>query len=145
MASVRWRHRGDRLVLPIAVLAPMNAANPHLVIRVTGLLDTGATGTGVREDVANALGLRPKGQRRILTANGVIFCPEVMFRIGFVAGDYNEPGFDAEIHAPYVLEKHVAGYQMMGNFSYGALIGMDVLGQMDLEILRGGTASLVLP
>lgn len=114
-------------------------------LRVTALLDTGATGTGIRADLVEALALQPKGQRRIVTANGMIWAAEVLFRIGFLAGDYDQPGFDAEAQQPYVLEKHVTGFELQRGFDYAMLVGMDVLGQCDLHVLRNGKAELALP
>jgi hypothetical protein len=47
MPLIEWRHNRTRLLLPIVAMAPATAANPTLTIRTTGLLDTGATGTGI--------------------------------------------------------------------------------------------------
>jgi len=41
-------------------MAPVTAANPNLAMRTTGLLDTGATGTGIHPDVVAALKLHQK-------------------------------------------------------------------------------------
>ncbi len=108
------------------------------------LLDTGATGTGVRADIVEALGLPPKGQRRVGTANGMIWATELPFRIGFVTGDHRIAPFDPETQQPYVLDRHVSGFELQRGFDYAVLVGMDVLGQCDLHILRDGTAELTI-
>lgn len=68
----------------------------------------------MREDVVRALGLLPKGKRRVSTANGEVWCREVLFRIGFIVGDYESSGFDPEPLLPHVLDKHVSGYELQG-------------------------------
>lgn len=144
MPQIRWRHDRNRLLLPVVVLASLNAPNPHLSVRTTGLLDTGATGTGIRPDLADELQLPPRGQRRVHTANGFLMASEYLLRIGFVCGDYEEPNFVSDQHMPYVLEGQVLGFELQRGFPYPLLIGMDVLGRSDLSINRDGRATLVL-
>lgn len=142
--SIEWRHNSERLVLPIAILPGHNSPNPTQTLRTDGLLDTGATGTGIRSDLARALGLRPKGQRRVFTANGDMIAPEYLFRVGFVCGDYTDPNFDPAAQQPYVLEKEVLGFGLSEGFTYPVLIGMNVITQGDLIITRSGTARLTI-
>lgn len=123
-------------------MAPLNAANPNLTIRTTGLLDTGATSTGIRQDLAAEMMLRPKGQRRVNTANGLLMASEYLFRIGFVCGDYRDHNFVPDQQQPYVLEEQILGFELQGGFSYPLLIGMDVLGAGDLSINRDGHAKM---
>jgi predicted aspartyl protease len=144
MPRIEWRHNRKSLLLPIVVMAPLNAPNPNLSLRTTGLLDTGATGTGIRVDLAETLGLRPKGQRRVLTANGTVLASEYLMRIGFVCGDYTDPAFVADQQLPFVLEEPVLGFELQRGFGYALLIGMDILGAGDLSITRDGFARFIL-
>ena len=114
------------------------------MVRVDGLLDTGATGTGVRADLAAELALKPKGRRRVLTANGDIMATEYLFRIGFVCGRIDDPAFSPETILPFVLEREFPVFELNGQFPYAVLIGMDVIGLGDLSIARNGSAILTL-
>jgi len=144
MPAIEWRHNRERLILPIVILPGYNSLNPTQTLQTNGLLDTGATGTGIRGDLARALELRPKGQRRVLTANGDIMAQEYLFRVGFVCGDYTDPHFDPLTQQPYVLDKEVLGFELGERFPYPMLIGMDVIAQGDLAINRSGTARLMI-
>lgn len=144
MPLIEWRHSGRRLILPIVVLAPANAANPSQTVRTSGLIDTGATGTGIRSDLASSLGLLPRGQRRVHTANGLLMASEYLFRVGFVCGDYDDPLFDPDRALPFVLEEPVLGFELQSGFAYPMLIGMDIIGANDLSITRDGRAELKL-
>jgi len=144
MPAIEWRHNRERLVLPIVILPGYNSPNPTQTLQTNGLLDTGATGSGIRGDLARELQLRPKGQRRVLTANGDIIAQEYLLRVGFVCGDYTDPSFDPLAQQPYVLEKEVLGFELADMFPYPMLIGMDVIAQGDLTITRSGTARLVI-
>lgn len=144
MPSVNWQHNRTSLLLPIAILAGATAPNPTEMLRCEGLLDTGATGTGIRADIARRLGLRAKGQRRVNTANGLIYATEFLFRVGFITGDCADPSFDAEQQQPYVLDEEVLGFELAGGFTHQVLIGMDIIGRSDLVLLRDGRAKLTL-
>ena len=144
MPQIEWRHNRKNLLLPIVVMAPLSALNPNLSVRTMGLLDTGATATGIRQDLAQELDLAPRGQRRIHTANGLLMTSEYLVRIGFVCGDYIDPDFIADQQQPYVLEDQILGFELQSGFGYSLLIGMDVLGGRDLYITRDGRARLVL-
>lgn len=144
MSLIEWRHSGRRLILPIVVIAPVNAVNPNLTVKTDGLLDTGATGTGIRADMAATLGLIPRGQRRVLTANGMLMASEYLFRVGFVCGNYDDPTFDADRAMPYVLQDEILGFELQMGFAYPMLIGMDIIGANDLTITHDGRATLKL-
>lgn len=144
MFRVRWPHNATRLTLPAAILPPPHANNASDIVRVEALLDTGATGSGIREDIARRLGLKPKGNRRVLTANGFLMADEYLFRIGLIGGDYFDPVFDAQATMPYVLDTAIAGFSLENGFPYALVIGMDVIGQGDLTIHRTGHAEFVV-
>lgn len=142
MVLVEWEHDRRALILPIVLLPPPTAANPTFLIRTVGLLDTGATASGIRGDIAAELSLRPKGQRRVDTANGMIIAAEYLVRVGFICGNLSDPDFVPDQHLPYVLEKPILGFELQAGFNYPVLIGMDVIGQSDLHLKRDGRARM---
>ena len=145
MAEVTWRHQGQRLVIPVAVLPSTVADNASQIEIVEGLIDTGATGTGLRSDVAERLSLRGRGRRRILTANGDILVPEYRLRIGFFPGGYDGPAEAPSTAYPVVLDFGILAHALRPIFPYALLIGMDVIHRCDLSILRDHSARLTLP
>jgi predicted aspartyl protease len=90
MAEVYWRHSGQRLLIPIAVLPSAAAENAHTIEVVDALIDAGASGTGLRPDVAAALGVPGRGKRRVVTANGDMLVPECRIRVGFYCGAFED-------------------------------------------------------
>ena len=141
---INWRHNRERLILPTFVLPPAYTVNASDSARMDGLLDTGATGTGIRRDLADRLGLMPKGNRRVLTANGFLMADEFVFRVGFVIGDYRDPGFDPGRELPFVLDREILGFELQAGFPYALLIGMDIIGGGDLTVRSNGEASFAL-
>lgn len=141
---IKWRHNRERLILPTVVLPPAYANNASDSIRVDGLVDTGATGTGVRRDLADRLGLEAKGNRRVLTANGFLMADEFVFRVGFVTGDYHDPQFDPGRELPFVLDREILGFELQAGFPYALLIGMDIIGGGDLTVSSNGEASFAI-
>lgn len=140
MPSVEWRHNKKSLLLPVVIFPGYHSLNPSESLRVDGLVDTGATGTGIRRDLAEKLTLRAKGQRRVNTANGLIWATEYIIRLGFVPGNYDDPYFSPDAQQPYVLEAELIGFELSPSFSYPILVGMDVICSGDLSIRRDGTA-----
>lgn len=145
MAEIRWRHSGQRLILPIAVLPSLVAPNSQQMEVVDALIDTGATGTGLRPDVAERLSVPGRGKRRVMTANGDIMVPEFRVRLGFYPGQFDgEPRADAT-SLPHVLDFGILAHALREHFSYPMLIGMDVISRCDLTLRRDLFASLSLP
>ena len=142
MALIEWQHDRRALILPVVLLPPPTAPNASFSIRTRGLLDTGATSSGIRGDVAAELGLRRKGQRRVDTANGTIIAAEYLLRVGFVCGDLSDSDFVSDQQMPFVLEGPILGFELQTGFNYPVLIGMDVIGQADLVLRRNGTATM---
>lgn len=144
MPFIRWRHSHRRLLLPVVILPGFQSDNPLESFRTEGLIDTGATGTGIRVDLAERLALRGCGQRRVQTANGLIWATEYVIRVGFVCGDHDDPLFAPDTLQPYVLDRELVGFELQAGFGYPVLIGMDVIGASDLTIRRDGSAELVI-
>ena len=145
MAEIRWRHSGQRLVLPVAVMPSLAAENSNQMEIVEALIDTGATGTGLRPDIAERLQIAGRGRRRVLTANGDILVAEYRVRLGFYPGDFNDPADGPSTVMPHVLELGLLVHALRDLFPYALLVGMDVLSQCDLELQRDRSARLVLP
>lgn len=85
---------------------------------VTGLLDTGATGTGLRQDVIDRLKLGKRGRRRIFTANGDMIANEHLIRIGFYPGRFEHHPFDLSGIFPFVLERQLLAHSLHPNFAF---------------------------
>jgi hypothetical protein len=125
------------------VLPSAAAENAHAIEVVDALIDTGATGTGLRPDIAAALGVPGRGKRRVVTANGDMLVPEYRIRVGFYCGAFEDrPRAEG---SPYVLEFGLLVHALRENFAYAMLIGMDVLSNCDLHLRRDRTALLSLP
>jgi hypothetical protein len=143
MGEICWRHGGQRLLLPVAILPSAASDNAHAMQVVDALIDTGATGTGLRPDVAEALRIPGRGKRRVLTANGDILVAEYRIRLGFYCGKFDG---DAEAAgSPYVLELGLLAHALRPLFPYAVLIGMDVLSRCELRLDRNCLATLILP
>ena len=145
MAEIEWRHEGQRLVIPVAILPSIVAPNANQIEIVEALIDTGATGTGLRSDVAERLSLMGRGRRRILTANGDILVPEYRVRIGLFPGSFDGPATAPSTAFPTVLDFGILAHALRPIFPYSVLLGMDVLHRCDLILHRDLSARLVLP
>ena len=145
MAELSWHHEGQRLVLPIAILPSLAATNSSEIVIVEGLIDTGATGTGLRSDVAERLALKGRGRRRVLTANGDILVAEYRMRMGFFPGYFDGPAEAPQASFPTVLDFGILAHALQPMFSYAVLIGMDVLSRCDLTLRRDRKITLRLP
>lgn len=145
MAEISWLHEGARLVLPVAILPSLVAPNASQIEIVEGLIDTGATGTGLRPDIVGKLALAGRGRRRILTANGDILVPEYRLRLGFFPGCFDGPAQAPATTFPHVLDFGILAHALRPIFPYALLIGMNVLSRCDLDLRRDRTARLSMP
>lgn len=142
MRSVEWLHSRRQLLLPVAILPPLTASNPTQMVRTVGLLDTGATGSALHPRLVDELALVRRGQRRVETANGTFIAAEMTARIGF----FPDTSDNGDGHSfPYVLDAGLLAFELLAGFNHDVLIGMDVIGQCDLHLLRDGSARMVLP
>ncbi|MBC7987240.1 MAG: aspartyl protease family protein [Sphingomonadaceae bacterium] len=145
MPHISWRHDRQRLILPVAILPSLTEQSAQRSEVVWGILDTGATSTGIRQDVVERLGLLKRGRRRVFTANGDMIATEHFFRMGFYPGDFRDSPPDPERSLPHVLADELLGYALHPNFSVPVIIGMDVIGLSDLHLGRDGSVSFELP
>ncbi|MEA3002472.1 MAG: hypothetical protein QOH81_1260 [Sphingomonadales bacterium] len=100
------------------------------------LVDTRSTISGITRRVAEQLGLVGRGKRPLSSAQGEGQAERYLFRVGLVpAGEGGIPAF------PYVFDE-VMGFELTNSFQFDALLGMDILGQCDLELYRDGRCRL---
>ena len=93
----------------------------------SALIDTGSSVSGVASSVATALGLHRLGKRPLKSAQGEGQVERYAFRLGLTPNGVT--GF------PFVFEE-VIGIELTDAFEFSALIGMDIIGQCDLELYR---------
>lgn len=144
MPHIEWSHDGKRLALPVSILPSLSEQAPQSVDLVWGIIDTGATATGIRKDVADRLGMLKRGRRRVFTANGDMIANEHLFRVGFYPGEFGERPEAPQSILPHVLPDEVLGYALHPNFSVSTIIGMDILSMCDLSLNRNGRVSFTL-
>lgn len=129
-AGVDWRYDGPRILIDVDVLRPTPASD-LTAERVTALVDTGASSSGVAKSVAQRLRLPSIGKEPINTAGGTIMSDRYLFRIAFP----NPTGF------PFVFDD-LTGFELTNFSHFQALLGMDVLRRCDFTMRRGGSCSL---
>lgn len=130
--EVEWRRSGSRLLLPIEILRPAPASD-LTSLRVTALLDTGATSSGVAKQVADTLALPSIGKEPINTAGGTILANRYLFRIGF----------PQDSALPFVFDE-ITGFELIAHGAFQAVLGMDVLARCDFSMSRDGHCVLRL-
>jgi hypothetical protein len=120
----------------VEILAPA-PVNDLTSVKGVALVDTGSTISGITRSVADTLGFSGRGKRPLSSAQGEGQAERFLFRIGVLPTNSGDgvPAF------PYVFEE-VIGFELTNNFQFEALIGMDILRQCDLSLLRSGLCKL---
>jgi hypothetical protein len=131
MQEVRFAHDRRQLRIPVAILPP----GDFRFERVIGLIDTGASISGVSRRVAETLGLPRQGKMVIATPQGDHATSIRNFMIGLF------PGQGAGDGLPFVLPDEFVGIECSTGTSFEVLIGMDVLGRGTLLVEPNGTGS----
>lgn len=137
MPELRWRTRGNRILLDVVLL---RAGDPNDLTSVPGvaLLDTGATVSGVGPRVIAGLGLKSYGKNRLKSATDELFVAYYLFRLGL----YGEDGAPADVpRLPYVFDD-LDGFSWSRQADFDVILGMDILRQCDLSMDRSGHCSL---
>ena len=88
--------------------------------------------SGIRREVAELLSLPRQGKMVITTPSGDHAARLYHVRIGLYPGG----------EQPYVLPDAFLAIQCSPGAAFDMLIGMDVIGRCDLEILSNGTGTL---
>jgi hypothetical protein len=141
MPEVGFRHDRRQIIVPAAVLAPEDGS-PFRFHRVRALIDTGATMSGIRREVADAVGLPRQGKIVITTPSGEHPARLYRMRIGLY------PALGEDVSAteqPYVLPDSFLAIQSSPGEAFDMLLGMDVLGRCDLHVLASGFGTIQLP
>ena len=140
MPSIRWRHDGRQVLLPIAVLRP-NAPTDLSWATITALVDTGATSSGISSSVVRELGLVSHTKKLLKSAHSEDHVSYYIFRIGLFPdadfGDAEEP-FPS---LPFTFPES-EGFSCSAGDAYQAILGMDILKQCDFSIDRQGRCIL---
>lgn len=82
------------------------------------------------------MGLRPRGKARVGGVAGIGFQNRLRFVLGAIYDDDHERG--------YFWFDEVAGVEFSDNGDFDVLIGMDVISQGDLHVMRDGEFRWVL-
>ena len=136
MSLIEWQREPRRILLPCLILAPFPVVDLG-GIEAKALIDTGSSVSGISISIAEQLNLARLGKRPLKSAQGEGQIERYAFRIGIHP---TEEG-TGEIGFPYVFEE-VIGIELTNAFEFNALIGMDILGQCDLSIMRTGRCLL---
>lgn len=141
MPEVRFRHDRRQIIVPTAIIAP-DDGNALRFQRVQALIDTGATMSGIRREIAETLGLPPQGKVIITTPSGEHPARLYRLRIGLYVGSDDQSHAGAQ---PYVLPDSFLAIQCSSGEAFNMLLGMDVLGRCDLHIFASGSGTVTLP
>ena len=130
MSVIEWKRERRRIILPALILPPYPITD-LTGVEAKALLDTGSSVSGIASRLAETLKLVRLGKRPPTSAQGQGQVERYAFRVGLrpdqVASD--TPAF------PYVFEE-VIGIELTNAFEFDALLGMDIRGQCDFEMLR---------
>ncbi|RSU53975.1 aspartyl protease family protein [Sphingomonas sp. S-NIH.Pt15_0812] len=127
-------------VQPAQMIVPGVAPTPWIpegrVTELKGLIDTGASGTCLTRSAALKVGIRSRGKTNMSGVHGVAPRNRQRFSLGAIYNDNGERG--------YFWFEEVSGAEMADNGVFDVLIGMDVISQGDLHVMRDGHFSWVL-
>ena len=136
MSAIEWQREPRRVLVPAIILAPYPVTD-LAGSEAMALLDTGSSVSGVALRVAEKLSLTRLGKRPLTSAQGQGQVERYAFRVGLRV----DSGSPASPTFPYVFEE-VIGIELTNAFEFDALLGMDILGQCDFEMLRDGRCRL---
>lgn len=122
--------------MPITIYPPLTGTTLRGV-EANALVDTGSTTTGITARPAATLGLASIGKRLVATVGGEKHVDRYIFRIGIGGTD---PDADAPTF-PCIFEE-IVGFELLDSFTFGALIGMDILRQCELRVGPGDRCRL---
>lgn len=140
MPELRWRTRGNRILVDIVVLRPGDP-NDLTSLPAVALLDTGATVSGVGPRMISELGLESYGKNRLKSATDELFVAYYLFRLGLHGND-GEPGHPVRTSGfPFIFDD-LDGFSWSRHADFDVILGMDVLKQCDFSLDRSGRCSL---
>lgn len=120
-------------MLPVAVLG---ADTPSDLTHIKGvaLLDTGATSSAIAPKFVRELALISTGKRPVMVATEQRLVDFFIFRLGFFS---NADGSTEYTSWPHVFAE-TEGFLIKQSHNFDVLLGMDVIGQCDLQFSRAG-------
>jgi predicted aspartyl protease len=133
--AVEFTHDRRQLIIPVAVFHP---GAPHQIEKVNALIDTGATGIGIDQDLAVALGLPKMGKEIINTPTGTAVVRLYLAGLGLYPGDQTNNG----MAMPHLLPDEFIMFQCAPGSAFSLLLGMPLIGRCELTVRRNGTATL---
>lgn len=128
MRSLEGRLGKNRqLLLPIAVLASRDPTDISFV-EALALIDTGATSSGIGPKIVEKLKLKSHQKKQLSVATEMRLVDYYLFRIGFINND--DP-------MPYIFED-IDGFSWLEQKNFDVILGMDIISQCDLHVMRNG-------
>lgn len=122
-----------RLLCDILVLRPNDGIDAD-VFHARGLIDTGATVSGIGPRPIAALGLRSYGKKPLGSATEERMVNYHLFQLAFDAIDPDRPDVP---QWPFLFER-IDGFSWSRQTDFDVIVGMDILLQCDVTMARGG-------
>ncbi len=79
------------------------------------------------------------------TANGELSATQHLVRLGFYPGVYDQPDYPAPNQMPYVMTEDWMCHSLLPNFTFGMIVGMNLIGRTNFSIRTDGSVRMELP
>jgi hypothetical protein len=122
---------------------PVSQSSDFVIKPLRGLLDTGAQITCVTRSTARAVGLVPRGKKRLGNVSNI----EIHTAYSFVLGVWyvvDNGGPNNQTKGYYGFDP-ILGCDFSDNANFDVLIGMDIISQGDFSTKRSGEFEWFLP
>lgn len=129
MPAVSFEHDRRQITIPVAIIAP---GAPGFIRRAVGLIDTGASISGIARSIAEDLDLPRRGKSVIATPSGEQVMRMFLAEIGLY------PEHDA---VPFMFDDRFIVMGASAGARFEVLIGMDIIGRGDLSVRANGTGA----
>jgi hypothetical protein len=140
MRSLDLTLNRHRYLFPLAVLRPGNPTD-LTIFSAIGLLDTGATVSGIGPRAIESLGLTSYGKSRLRSATDEAFVSYFVFRLGFYTSAQRDAAGHGAEELPFVFDD-LDGFSWMRDADFDVIVGMDVLSRCDMTFSRNGRGSI---
>jgi predicted aspartyl protease len=140
MLGISFRHDRRQIIIPIAILTPDEPGTSQRFHRSFGLIDTGASSSGISRRIAEELALPRRGKTVITTPAGEHVARLYRMGVGVYPGDAADDG--AVAAHPYVLPFELIGIECSPGAAFDVLIGMDLIGRSELHVRSDGSGSI---
>jgi hypothetical protein len=145
MPMISDRHDGRSLLLDVVVLPHQPSSSqstsdftqPVLSMHsCRALIDTGSVVTCITDNIIAALSLRPYGLKQMGNVYSIANHKTFLVKLGFPVQDNGQ-----QRHGLHILPKTVVAPQIRSMDHFDVLIGMDVIGLGDLNVMQTGRFS----